>query len=293
METVESNLSNISSDYSGFKQLIDFYAQNKIYHLKNIHIDMASVLWFDANMCAPFGAILYKLSRRLNTITLHNIDPKVENILSKNGFLANYGHTQKPDTYDTTIEYKRFEPKDGRYFGVYIEKELVGKGIPKMSSGLTKKFRESIFELFSNSVIHSETIYGIFSCGQFFPRKKRLDFSICDLGIGFKNNIKKKCGLDLKPEKAIAWAMEGKNTTKTDNIPGGLGLKLLKEFITKNSGRIQIISDHGYWEFNPKEKIRESTFSSLFPGTAVNIEINTADSKSYYLKSEIDPKEIF
>ena len=52
-------------------------------------------------------------------------------------------------TYGTTIEYKRFEAKDERYFAAYIEQHLVGKGMPNMSVGLQKKFRESIFEILS------------------------------------------------------------------------------------------------------------------------------------------------
>jgi len=290
---VRRKLHNLKSDFNGFVELISVYKQSQGLFFGGIEIDMSEVSWLEANMCSPFGAILYKISRHLNKVKLTEIRPAVEKILSKNSFLANYGRIQKFDTYGTTIEYKRFEPKDGRYFGEYIESKLVGKGIPKMSPGLTKKFRESIFEIFSNSVIHSETTMGIFSCGQYFPRLKRLDFAICDLGIGIRENIRKNCGFDLGPEKAIAWAMEGKNTTKKDNIPGGLGLKLLREFITMNKGRILIVSDRGYWELTKTGKIVEAVLPDRFPGTVVNIEINTSDAKSYCLKSEIDPKDIF
>ena len=36
------------------------------------------------------------------------------------------------------------------------------------------------------------------------------------------------------------WATQGRNTTKRGPIPGGLGLKLLTEFIKLNEGRLQI-----------------------------------------------------
>ena len=206
---------------------------------------MSGATWFDANMCAPFGALLYKTSHGLNTVKLVNLQPKVETILSKNGFLMNYGVARKKDTFGTTIEYKRFEAKDERYFATYIGQHLVGKGMPKMSIGLQKKFRESIFEILSNAVIHAETKLGIFACGQFFPVGRRLDFSIADLGIGMRENIKKNRSLDLTPEEAIVWATEGNNTTKTGKIPGGLGLKLLRDFVTLNKGRIQIVSTPG------------------------------------------------
>jgi len=161
-----------------------------------------------------------------------------------------------------------------------------------MTPGLLKKFRESIFEIFSNAVIHSETKLGIFSCGQFFPKKHRLDFSIADLGIGIQRNVQKKGRLNLSVEQAIIWAISEKNTTKTGPIPGGIGLKLLREFILKNEGRLQIVSDAGYWELSEgKEGTR--SFLEPFPGTVVNIEINTKDTKSYCLASEVRPEDVF
>lgn len=161
-----------------------------------------------------------------------------------------------------------------------------------MSSGLLKRFRESVFEIFSNAVIHSLTKLGIFSCGQHFPARNRLDFSVADLGIGIRQNVKESVGLDLPPEEAIVWATEGRNTTKRGSIPGGLGLKLLREFISLNGGRIQIVSDAGYWS-QEKDQTFVTRFSHPFPGTVVSIEIDTSDTQSYVLSSELSESDIF
>src|SRR5260221_6201601 len=133
-------LQPIRSAFGGFAQLIDLHSNAKDLTFEEIEIDMRQATWLDANMCAPFGAILYKLSRSLNTVNLINLTPEAKTILSKNGFLSNYGVAKRADTYGTTIEYKRFEPKDDRYFAAYIEQHLVGKGMPKMSVGLQTKF---------------------------------------------------------------------------------------------------------------------------------------------------------
>jgi hypothetical protein len=289
---VKIELYNIRSDYQSFERLMEVAEITKECIFDNIEIDMGNVNWFDANMCAAFGAILYKIGREPNIVTLLNLQKGVETILSKNGFLSYYGREKRQDTYETTIEYKRFEPKDDRYFAAYIEENMVGKGIPKMSEGLHKKFIESIFEIFSNAVIHSRTKMGIFSCGQYFPTKKRLVFSIADLGIGILKNVKEHTKQEMTAEQAISWAVEGKNTTKVGRIPGGLGLKLLREFITMNQGRIQIVSDKGYWELSGGKAFTKS-FRNPFPGTTVNIEINTADTNSYCLSSEIKSEDIF
>jgi len=290
---VKISLSNeIKSDYESFACLIKFAEMTKNRVFDNIDISMKNMYWFDANMCSTFGAILYKIGRGPNVVTLSNIPRNIETILSKNGFLSHYGKVKSQDTYGTTIEYKRFEPRDDRYFGAYIEENLTGKGIPEMSKGLRKKFVESIFEIFSNAIIHSKTQMGIFSCGQFFPKKNRLDFSVTDLGIGIYQNVKEHTKQELTAEEAIKWAMEGKNTTKVGRIPGGLGLKLLREFIKMNKGKIQIVSDKGYWELSEGEASSKS-FDEPFRGTTVNIEINTADTRSYCLSSEIQPEDIF
>lgn len=290
---MEINLSlpRIYHNQAGFEELVGLWAQTQTCFLDNINIDLAD--WFAADMCAPFGAILHRLSLQLNTIRLQNIPSRVEKILSKNGFLSHYGRVAIPDTWGTTIPYQRFDTKDDRYFAAYIETEFIHRTeIPTMSSGLLKKFRESVFEIFSNAVIHSQTKQGIFSCGQFFPEKKTLDFSVADLGIGIRQNILDNIQLNLTPEEAIIWATQGRNTTKRGPIPGGLGLKLLGEFIDMNGGCIQIVSDAGYWR-RKAGHIKTASLSYPFPGTVVSLEINTADKQSYVLTSELSEADIF
>ena len=273
--------------------MVRLAAETQACLFEDIDIDMGAVSWFDADMCAAFGAILYRLGEHLNTIRLINIRPGVENILSKNGFLSHYGGEKIPDRWGTTIPYQRFDVKDDRYFADYIEHELMNRSeIPVMSTGLQKKFRESIFEIFSNAVLHSRTEKGIFSCGQFYPTRQRLDFSVADLGVGIRRNIKDNTGLDLSSEEAISWATQGRNTTKRGPVPGGLGLKLLGEFIDLNGGCIQIVSDTGYWR-RENGRTLSVLLTHPFPGTVVSLEINTADTNSYSLTSELSPADIF
>jgi len=290
---VKFSLPTINHDQGGFAALVRFYAHTKAAFLDDIEVDFHAVSWFDADMCAALGAMLYSLSERVNTIRLTNIRLDVEKVLSKNGFLSNYGREKIPDTWGTTIPYQRFEVKDDRYFGGYIENEIMQRSeLPSMSDGLKKRFRESIFEIFSNTVLHSQTKMGVFSCGQYFPNKHRLDFMVADLGIGIRRNVKENTKLDLTAEKAIIWATEGRNTTKHGLIPGGLGLKLLSEFIDLNRGRIQIVSDAGYW-CREDAKITAYPLAHPFPGTVVSLGINTADTRSYALSSELSAEDIF
>jgi hypothetical protein len=286
-------LPQIRHNHESFEVLARLHAHTKECIHDNIEINMNQTSWFDADMCAAFGAILYSLGVNLNRVNLNYIPKSVETILSKNGFLSHYGRAKIPDRWGTTIPYQRFDAEDDHYFARYIETEFIQRPeIPDMSLGLLKKFRESIFEIFSNAVLHSDTELGIFSCGQFFPHQNQLGFTVADLGVGIRQNIEDYAGLKLSPEEAIIWATEGFNTTKRGNVPGGLGLKILCEFIDLNGGSIQIVSDAGYWQ-RKKEKIVTKSLNYPFPGTVVSVEINTADTKVYYLASELNTEDIF
>ena len=286
-------LHDIHRGREGFAALARLHAQTRKCFFDDVEIDMRSTTWFDADMCAAFGAVLYRLGDQLNTIGLTHISPNVERILSKNGFLSHYGRMKVPDHWGTTVSYQRFDVEDDRYFSGYIENEFIHRReMPDMSLGLLKKFRESIFEIFSNAVLHSRTQLGIFSCGQFFPTRNQLAFSVADLGVGMRQNICRHLGTDLAPEAAIEWATRENNTTKRENIPGGLGLKLLREFIDLNDGCLQIVSDAGYW-CRKSQRTTTIRLDHPFPGTVVSVEINTADQNSYSLSSELTTDDIF
>lgn len=287
-------LPRIHHNFDGFNALAMLYAQTEEYVFEDIEIDMRATDWFDADMCAVFGAILHRLLTRLNTVELTHIPPDVEDILSKNRFLSHYGGATIPDRWGATIAYRRFDIMDDQDFVNYVERELIQRSeIPNMSSGFLGKFRSSIHEIFNNAVFHSRTQLGIFSCGQFFPNKETLDFTVADLGVGIRQNIKDLIERDMSSEEAISWATEEANTTKRDKLPGGLGLKVLRDFIAENGGCLQIVSDAGYWRQQGGSTLT-ATLSNAFPGTVISVEINTADESIYQLRSElINPYNIF
>ena len=125
----------IYHDQEGFEYLVNLHSKTRKYLYENIKIDMQATDWFDADMCAAFGAILYRLGNNLNTVSLINIPGSIKEILLKNGFLGHYGWTHSvPDLWGTTIPYKQFDIKDSRYFSDYIDNEFILRSeIPEMS----------------------------------------------------------------------------------------------------------------------------------------------------------------
>jgi hypothetical protein len=285
-------LPSISSDFAGFETLATVSAQVIAEKSTHVELNMARTDEFEANMAAPLGVVLNKLTDALKVISIVAVPPPTEAILRRNGFLGAFNYPPATDISPTALPYQRFKLQDSALFAQYLLDHLPGKGIPNMSSGLGKLFQQSLFEVFENSAFHSGSTLGVFVCGQFFPLKQRVDITIADAGITIPRNIKSTFGWDFSATDALAWALKDGNTTKREGKPGGVGLKLLRDFVTLNEGRLQIASGGAYWELNAGKVIIHA-LSCPFPGTVVNLEINTADNKSYRLANEISPESIF
>ena len=287
------SVDTIKSDSSGFSSIADISFKTKDAWIDSIELDFSSCSFFEANMAAPLYTVISRLRNDLNIVSVTNMRPEVSRILQKNKFLSVFNQPDITDSNQTTLPFKIFKLSAGDQFNDYLDNYMKGKGIPSMSQVLTKRFKQSLFEIFLNATIHSQSESGIFVCGQFYPKKHRIDFTIADAGVGILENVQKylrKPGLDSC--EAIEWAMIEGNTTKTGNHPGGLGLKLIKDFIQINGGKIQVVSRFGYYEFSANdESVRK--MNNDFPGTCINIEINTEDKSNYYLKSELKSEDIF
>ena len=285
-------LKNIKSDFTGYNALLDFHDKTKDLSFDEIILDFSNTEWFEANLTAILGAILNKAQSNPNNVRIENLSKEIESLFSRNHFLSHFGKLQIPDYYETTIKYRKFKITEEKLFKDYLDRELLSKtAMPDMSVLLRKKINESIFEIFNNAVIHGHCD-NIFSCGQYYPKKKKLDFTIVDLGNTIKYNVNNYLKNNLSGEDAIKWAIVQGHTTKQGPIPGGLGLSLILEFLKKNGGKIQIISADGYWEQKGDEMIGK-VFLQPFPGTIVNLGFNIDDGSRYRLSSEINEKEIF
>jgi len=283
---------NIGSDFEGYKVLMDFYNKTNDLVFNEIILDFDRTTWFGANLTAILGAILNKIQSDLNDVRIENLSREIKKIMSKNHFLSHFGGLKISDYYGTTIKYRKFKTTEEKLFKEYLDKELLSKeAMPDMSTLLRKKINESIFEIFNNAVIHGTCNY-IFSCGQYYPNKKRLDFTIVDIGKTIKANVNSYVNEDKSGKDSIKWAIAEGNTTKQGQIPGGLGLSLIGEFLKKNDGKIQIVSADGFWEQKGQSEMGRD-FSQIFPGTIVNLEFNIDDKSYYYLSSEIDEDDIF
>lgn len=284
-----NTLTSINNDYQSYQAIINFYHAHKDKYFEDIPLNIER--FFAANMSAALGAVLDLLIANINDIHFQRISYQIEQILLKNNFLGYYGGKYGIDTYHTTIKFQKLKPSDGKFFKQYIVNELIGRNeLPHMSEALKEKIAEGIYEIFVNAQIHSGTDY-IYTCGQFFPNKNNIEFTIADTGIGFREKVNQRFGSLLAGKDAILWAVKDRHTTKT-NISGGIGLALLKEFIHINKGKLQIISDNGFYQYSSVSEFSRS-FDKQFPGTIVNLQFCTNDTNNYSLQTEIDNNDIF
>lgn len=286
-------LSTIHSTQEGYGSLAELAKATAKLRADRLELDFSRVGFLDANMAAPLGAVLAGVADRFNAVEIVNVPELIERVLRKNGFLTQFRYQPLEDANRTTIPFRRLQRTDEGLFEDYLQRHLKGKGIPRMSDGLGKVFKQKLFEVFQNAVIHSESELGIFVCGQFFPQKQKLDLTIADAGIGIRDAVRRYFNdPKIASVPAIRWALQEGHTTKKGKQPGGLGLKFLHDFARLNKGRIHIVSRFGFYEFNAGAE----SFAKMegdYPGTVVTLEVNTSDTSAYRLASEVAAEDIF
>ena len=143
-------------------------------------------------------------------------------------------------------------------------------------------------EIFVNAVSHGGSSH-VYSCGEYDETKTppSLNMTIVDRGhtIPYRVNefLIRRNRHPMTPCQAIHWALKDGNTTK--DIPGGLGLSTLLDFLRINRGAMQIVSGVGMVEFR-NDQLIDYLLSKSFDGTIVNMEFNFDDNNNYRLADE-------
>ncbi|MGB3591004.1 MAG: hypothetical protein WBA16_04895 [Nonlabens sp.] len=287
----------IKSDQSGYESLLQMHSRMEHLRRQTVALSFRNVTWIEANLTAVIGAMIEYLQSNENKVLFIETDNfhRKNDILSRNGFFGYYGvqlTSWKP--YDTQLDYKKFAEDQSTEYNEYIQNELIDNPeFPKHSVKLGNKIKENIYELFENARTHGRCS-NIHTCGQFYPAKKKLHITIVDTGTTIVKNVRDYLKKGTMPSHdCINWAMQTGHTTKNENIPGGLGLGLICEFIGLNNGKMQIVSSNGFWELR-KGKLNTTTLNFTFLGTIANLEFNLSDNTTYFLKEEnINPNDIF
>lgn len=264
---------SLYTDFSGIKRLFNFYHCANEYSNTTIFIDFFDLDWFDANLSAILGAILYKLSSENNltfSTDLNFLKSKFD-VLFRNGFLNS--DLLVNDDRQSTVAFQKFRLDDKAGFVSYIERDLMNhRGIPSLSIEQKDSIIESLIEVYCNIQIHSKSNYDFFVCGQYYPYQQKLVFTMLDLGVGFLPAIMEKTkGQVSNSYEAIKWSLIKKNTTKI-NCPGGIGLFNLNNYFSSSGGDMQIITGDTFWSISMESTVLgKHIFLQPFVGSILNL----------------------
>lgn len=284
----------VKTDKDGYTAIASVYHAIKSQKDLEVTIDFSKCISFDANLSAVLGAVLDLLIiEREHRIWFSPANRSVRRRLSRNNFFRAWNVDTITEDREHYITYQKFPRENSTEFKEYIEKELLQKQkFPRHTKLVGTHITENIFEIYANAIMHGHTEF-VHSCGEYNNNIHTLDMTIVDCGLTIPHNVNSflsKTGKGpLNPCEAIEWAFVDGNTTK--DTPGGLGLAILKQFIEKNQGCLQIVSGDAFLEFSSKGTSSQ-LLSLNFPGTIVNMKFNFDDDNKYLMESELNNFDI-
>jgi len=85
------------TDRAGFNQLARLHTVTKDLCFDTVELDFSLCPWFDANMAAPLGAVLARITDEVNDVRVLSPTAGIQKVLSKNEFLMQYNRNPVHD----------------------------------------------------------------------------------------------------------------------------------------------------------------------------------------------------
>ena len=134
-----------------------------------------------------------------------------------------------------------------------------------------------IEELFNNVFNHSKSHVNGYVMSQYYPKNRKLCFSVCDFGVGIPytvNKYLKENDLNQKKDReAILLAMEHGFSIKSTPQNRGWGLTNVSNLVNSTKGHLLITSNKGLVEQYHSRKQGVDNFKTYFNGTLIKVEI--------------------
>lgn len=217
-----------------------------------------------------------------------SVQPQVLLPLCQNGFALMFGRPIRPWAGEHLIPYREDTISAANPVCDYLSDEWLGKGWISISDSLRDGIVGKVWEIYANSFEHAQSPIGVFSCGEHFNSTNELILSVVDFGTGIPSKIRDFLKLDprlttIQSSALLRWACIQGNTTVTD-VPRGMGLNLLKEFVKVNNGSLEIYSEDSY-AIMDKNGEQYHDLPKKFNGTIVSIKL-ICDARFYRFAHE-------
>jgi len=267
---------SLETNQIGIGELMNFYAYASQFSYTSVTLNISNTNHVDANLSSIILAISHKLQKEKKIRIFVELG-EGKGVFFRNGLISHLKGRSNDNEYldlqESTIALTTFNPNDDELYCKYLRKDFFGhRGLENLNTQIKNNLRTNYIEVFNNVGLHAESAYPMFCCGQYFPEKHILKFTLVDLGVGFLKKIHKYTNGKIDNDKsAIIWATESLNTTKDISFgTGGTGLKELKKFCNDNNGSLHICSGKGYVNVL-KDRTLEYNLPISFPGSIVSI----------------------
>jgi hypothetical protein len=258
-----------------------------------ITLDFSKCKFLGHHAVAIIGSLAHYMSAKTTSslkLDLSTLEPKIHKNLEQNGFLKHMGQGVEP-WGGNSIPFRHDETFQKDDLIQYLTSKWLGKGWINISHNLKSLIVTTVLEIYLNAFEHSGSDMGVFSCGQFYPKLRRLQLTILDLGVGIPQNVRSfQSRPDLSAPESIQWALARGNSTKPLlNTARGVGLDTMQQFIRLNQGKLRIYSHGGYVKLsqNPPEYGGQII---PFQGTIVKISL-ICDEAYYCLPSDLTSRD--
>jgi hypothetical protein len=246
-------IGDITTGQSGLASLFRFEQACRQHRNCTILVNTQRMKWLDANLCAIRGACFYRLHVENGLSFVLDRDQVAGrfSIFARNGFVSAEGISGR-GAGNSAVELQTFGQDESDEFVHYIEHKLLGHHSLQLHPNLVSDFTNSFTEVFANVNLHANTTSPIFTCGQHFPQKGKLSFTLADLGDGYLLPIQRRFAAITTSAQAIQWALQPGHTSRPPedgyfDIPGGYGLTNLHDYCKQAGGELQITTGNAFW----------------------------------------------
>lgn len=215
-------------------------------------------------------------------------DHTVLKFLRHNGFSQNFGG-QSHGWDSHSVPYREDPFEQSNSVMDYLTDKWIGCGWLQVSERLKNAIVGKMWEIYANSFEHGSSPVGVFSCGHHYSAKNELVLTVVDFGLGIAANVRDFLKSDprsalLSSSACIEWALQKGNTTSKLKLARGLGLELLRSFVTINEGSLEIYSNSAHLLVT-KDEVTVKELDIDFLGTIVQIKLK-CDERLYRFKNE-------
>lgn len=277
----------INNDYEDFKILFSIWKE-VTGEAADIRLDFSECDFLRPNAVILLGGIARYLETqgRKAYFDWKTLNKTVYHILNKNCFLSLFGDHANSDEH--AIPYREDKVKNPDEIMQYLDNKWLGLGWLHISNELKHYINSAIWEIYENAFTHSNSKIGVFTCGQHYTTSKELVLDVADFGCGIPTNVleylKRHQNPPMEPKECLKWAFMSGTTTCETSIPRGIGLDILKKFVTINSGCMEIYSDKGYAKID-KDGEQYYNHEHFCQGTFINITLK-CDENLYKMSYE-------